>query len=113
MNYNKSHLLSWLGQRITAIIIAILLPIHIIAIPLANKKISFSLVSERLSHAEWLIIDISLLIACIYHGLNGLYSMTIDFNPDKRISKAVLFFLWFFGIMLSLYGILVLWRFVR
>lgn len=113
MNDTKSHLLSWLGQRITAIIIAILLPIHIIAIPFSDKKINFSLVSERLSHTEWLIIDIFLLIACIYHGLNGLYSMTIDFNPDKRISKAILFSLWFFGIMLSIYGFLVLWRFVR
>ncbi|MEK6656297.1 MAG: hypothetical protein AABY58_02545 [Nitrospirota bacterium] len=113
MNIKKSPLLSWLGQRITAIIIAILLPIHIIAIPFADKKISFSFVSERLSHAEWLIIDILLLLACIYHGLNGLYSMTIDFSPDKRISKGILFFLWFFGIILSIYGFLVLWRFVR
>ncbi len=113
MNIKKSHLLSWLGQRTTAIIIAVLLPIHIIAIPFADKKISYSLVSERLSHSEWLIIDIFLLIACIYHGLNGLYSITIDFNPDKRILKGILFFLYLFGIMLTIYGILVLWRFVR
>jgi succinate dehydrogenase hydrophobic anchor subunit len=113
MNIKKSHLLSWLGQRTTAIIIAVFLPIHIIAIPFADKKISYSLVSERLSHSEWLIIDIFLLIACIYHGLNGLYSITIDFNPDKRILKGILFFLYLFGIMLTIYGILVLWRFVR
>lgn len=113
MNNTKSHLLSWLGQRITAIIIAVLLPIHIIAIPFSDKKISFSFVSERLSHAEWLIIDILLLIACIYHGLNGIYFISIDFNPNKVIARALLFFLWFFGIMLTIYGTLVLWRFVR
>ncbi|MBI5043006.1 MAG: hypothetical protein HZC10_04075 [Nitrospirae bacterium] len=113
MNIKKSHLLPWLGQRITAIIIAVLLPIHIIAIPFSDKKISFSFVSERLSHTEWLIIDILLLSACIYHGLNGLYSITIDFNPDKSISKGILFFLYLFGIMLTIYGILVLRRFVR
>ena len=78
MNIQKTPLWSWLGQRISAIIIAILLTIHIIAIPFSDKKISFSFVSERLSHAEWLIIDILLLTACIYHGLNGLYSITID-----------------------------------
>ncbi|OGW50909.1 MAG: hypothetical protein A2Z50_07540 [Nitrospirae bacterium RBG_19FT_COMBO_42_15] len=113
MNIQKTPLWSWLGQRISAIIIAVLLPIHIIAVPFSDKKISFSFVSERLSHAEWLIIDILLLTACIYHGLNGLYSITIDFNPDKRISKWILFFLYLFGIMLIIYGILVLWRFIR
>lgn len=113
MNNVKSHLLSWLGQRVSAIIITVLLPIHIIAIPFSDKKISFSFVSERLSHTEWLIIDILLLSACIYHGLNGLYSITIDFNPNKGIARALMLFLWVFGFTLTIYGIFVLWRFVR
>ncbi len=113
MEIKRSYLWSWVGQRISAIIIAVVLPIHIIAIPFSDKKISFSFVSERLSHAEWLIIDILLLSACIYHGLNGIYSISIDFNPSKKIAKGLLFFFWVFGIILSIYGILVLWRFIR
>ncbi|MBI3354895.1 MAG: succinate dehydrogenase, hydrophobic membrane anchor protein [Nitrospirae bacterium] len=113
MNNTKSHLLSWLGQRITAIIIAVLLPIHIIAIPFADKKISFSLVSERLSHTGWLIFDLLLLLCCVYHGLNGIYSISLDFNPDKKTTKALSLSFLILGITLSIYGILILWSFIR
>ena len=113
MEIKRSYLWSWVGQRISAIIVAVALPIHIIAIPFSDKKISFSFVSERLSHAEWLTLDILLLLACIYHGLNGIYSISIDFNPNKRIVRGLLLFLWGFGIILSIYGVSVLWRFIR
>lgn len=113
MDAKKSPFWSWFGQRATAIILAIWLPIHIIATPLYDKKISSSIVSERLLHSGWLIFDIFLLLCSVYHSLNGVYSISLDFNPGKKIVKGFRLILLSFGIALSAYGIFVLWGFIR
>ncbi|MEK6682056.1 MAG: hypothetical protein AABY79_08850 [Nitrospirota bacterium] len=113
MSAKKSPLWSWVGQRISALILAIGIPVHIIAIPLSDKKISSSFVSERLSHTGWLIFDLLLLLCCVYHGLNGIYSISLDFNPDKKTTKALSLSFLILGITLSIYGILILWSFIR
>ncbi|MBI5181634.1 MAG: hypothetical protein HZA06_01845 [Nitrospirae bacterium] len=113
MDVKKSPFWSWLGQRLTAVILAIWIPVHIIAIPFSDKKISAPIVSERLSHTGWLIFDILLLLCCVYHGLNGIYSISLDFNPEKKIVKWLFSFLLLLGIAISIYGILILWSFIR
>jgi succinate dehydrogenase hydrophobic membrane anchor protein len=113
MNTKRSPLWSWVGQRISALILSVGIPVHIIAIPLSDKKISYSFVSERLSHTGWLIFDLLLLLCCVYHGLNGIYSISLDFNPDKKTARELSLFLVILGITLSIYGMLILWSFFR
>ena len=113
MSAKKSPLWSWVGQRISALILANGIPVHINPIPLSDKKISSSFVSERLSHTGWLIFDLLLLLCCVYHGLNGIYSISLDFNPDKKTTKALSLSFLILGITLSIYGILILWSFIR
>lgn len=73
-------MVSWLLQRVTAIFLLFGMTVHIMALPLGGKALSFSLVSGRLSHMEWVIFDILLLASCLYHGLNGIWGVILDYN---------------------------------
>lgn len=80
-------MLSWFFQRVTAVFLIFGMAVHILVLPLGGERLSYSLVSGRLSHTGWILFDLLLLASCIYHGLNGVWGVFLDYNP--RLSRII------------------------
>lgn len=113
MDINKTGLWPWFLQRVTAVILIAGMSVHIIALALGQEKIRFELVSGRLTHMGWIIFDIILLSAALYHGFSGLWAIILDFRPERIFYKVTTYTLTIIGITLFIYGILTLWAFIR
>jgi len=76
-------MLHWFFQRVTAIFLVLGMAVHILVLPLGGERLTYSLVSGRLSHMGWIVFDLLLLLSCIYHGLNGIWGVILDYNPKS------------------------------
>jgi succinate dehydrogenase hydrophobic anchor subunit len=76
-------------------------------------ELSFDNIAERLAGGAVLINDIVLLVAVVYHGLNGLRMVVLDWGlsnvAGRRVFDAVL---WLVGVAAIVYGIWALWAWV-
>jgi len=104
----KHGLWPWLLQRISGAYLAFGMAVHIIILPLGKGTITFESVSARLQHGFWLAFDLLLLMACVYHGFNGLWSVLLDFNPSLNFRRIVAWGLVAFGLIWAAYGVFVL-----
>jgi len=77
--------LAWYMQRITG---ALLVPLliahfwveHFMNATLMRGDLSYEVILTRIANPWWQAIDISFLLIALYHGLNGLYSIVLDFG---------------------------------
>jgi succinate dehydrogenase / fumarate reductase, membrane anchor subunit len=77
--------LAWYMQRITG---ALLVPLliahfwveHFMTATLMRGDLSYEAILSRIANPWWQAIDISFLLIALYHGLNGLYSILLDFG---------------------------------
>ena len=76
-------MLHWFFQRVTAVFLVVGMAVHILVLPLGGDRLSYSLVSGRLSHTGWIVFDLLLLLSCVYHGLNGIWEVILDYNPKS------------------------------
>jgi len=104
---------SWLLQRISGAYLVFGMAVHVIVLPLGKVAITFDSVSARLQHAGWLVFDLLLLAACVYHGFNGLWSILLDFNPSEKLRKGLAWALVLFGLVWIVYGVFVLAPFAK
>ncbi len=77
----------WLLQRISAVLLFILLGSHLWLIHYVylGERITFERVAERLGTSLFLSIELALLAAALYHALYGLRGIAIDYrwgNPQ-------------------------------
>jgi succinate dehydrogenase hydrophobic membrane anchor protein len=98
----------WLLQRISGAYLVFGMAVHVIVLPLGKEAITFESVSARLQHGCWLVFDLLLLAACVYHGFNGLWSVLLDFNPSLNIRRLIAWGLVVFGLIWTAYGVFVL-----
>jgi succinate dehydrogenase / fumarate reductase membrane anchor subunit len=92
-------LILWLLQRITAVLLVVLLALHIWASNFATDWAA----TFRAS------IDLSLLALALFHGLNGVRTVVLDFGPSihgRRFLSAGLVML---GIVAFLFGVYGTW----
>ena len=82
---------SWLLQRVSAVLIAFFLGVHmwVLHIDKVGDKITIDRVADRLQ-SPWLIsVYAILLVVVIYHALNGILNITADFGLGARAHKAL------------------------
>jgi succinate dehydrogenase cytochrome b556 subunit len=111
---HKGGMWAWLFQRITAVLIIICLAIHLILTHILNiGELDYSNVANRLAHASVIAVDLILLAAGIYHALNGLRMVLLDywFGPRKR-AIALNVVLWVVGLVAMGYGTWALWPWI-
>jgi succinate dehydrogenase / fumarate reductase, membrane anchor subunit len=96
--------LRWLLQRVTGIALLIFLLTHfIITHYYPVGEITFAKVAARLSQPDWKFFNLAFLILCLYHGVNGGWSILEDYL------KKGWFRLTLFGIMLIVALSLLIW----
>ena len=105
---------AWLFQRITAVVLIICLMTHLVAEHIFGLgHLSYLNISHRLSSDAFRVVDISLLAAAIYHGLNGARMVVLDYWLATRASRRALsVVLWVFGAAVFVYGMWALWPWI-
>jgi len=79
---------SWFLQRITAIFLALGLVVHFVVLHFfVQRPLTFEKVRARLSSPGWVIFDILLLAVAIYHALNGIWAIILDYDIQARTRK--------------------------
>ncbi len=90
---------AWYMQRITG---AVLVPLliahfwveHFMSATLLRGDLTYAVILQRIANPWWQAIDISFLIIALYHGLNGLYGIVLDYGkigPRAARFAAILF----------------------
>jgi succinate dehydrogenase hydrophobic anchor subunit len=112
----------WFLQRVTGAGLIVLLLIHVIVnhylnITEAEKGILpglvvFSNVADRFKTAGYWVIDLFLLSFVLYHGLNGIRNIALDYGARGAIERAVTAVLLAIGVAAFIFGIFALAAFV-
>lgn len=100
--------LAWFLQRITAILLAYFLFWHIVVLHyISTEKITFEKVYERLNEniTFWYIFYFLFIPSVVFHGLNGLYGVILDYNPSDKLRKILLIVFWIVGLVLTYIGL--------
>ena len=111
---HRGGMFSWLFQRITAVLLIVCLAIHLILTHIANiGQIDTENITARLAHRGLTAVDIILLAAGIYHALNGLRMVLMDYWFTSRTRALWLTMgLWVVGLVAFGYGIWALWPWI-
>jgi len=89
----------WLLQRISAALLVVLLGLHIWASNFATDWASLLRAG----------VDISLLAVALFHGLNGVRTIVLDFGLGVQARRFVSVSLWMLGFAAFLFGMYGLW----
>ena len=87
----------WLLQRITAILLVLFLGLHLWA---SNFTVEWTATFRA-------VVDLVLLALALFHGLNGVRTIILDFGPGiqgRRFLSATLALLGITGFLFGLYG---------
>ncbi len=114
LDRSRGGMWPWLGQRVTAVLVIVTIMVHLVLTHyVAIGELSFDNIGERLAGGVVLVNDIVLLVAVVYHALNGLRMVVLDWGlsnvAGRRVFDAVL---WLVGIATVAYGIWALWVWV-
>ncbi len=104
----------WLGQRVTAVLVIATILVHLVLTHyIAIGHLSYDNIAERLAGGAVLVNDIVLLFAVVYHALNGLRMVVLDWglssSGGRRAFDVVL---WIVGVAAVIFGIWALWVWV-
>lgn len=104
----------WLGQRVTAVLVLVTIMLHLVLTHyIAIGELSFDNIGDRLAGGAVLINDIVLLLAVVYHALNGLRMVVLDWGLASSGARRVFdVALWLVGVLAVAYGIWALWVWV-
>lgn len=109
MRKESIEIWSWILQRITAVFLVIGLFLHFWVLHyIDDKPLTFSVVQERVQSPFWIIFDSLLLIAVVYHALNGIWSIVLDWNPRKSIRRFLGWFLSAVGVITFIVSMYIL-----
>lgn len=102
---------AWLFQRLTAVLLAYFLFWHIIVLHFLNtKKISLDLVLTRIRDNEifWMTFYAVFIPSLLFHAMNGLWSVILDYDPPRLLKRMILALLWITGIALTIIGLVTI-----
>lgn len=114
----------WIIQRITGVVLVVLLAIHIGVNHFGNldkpgvstrerELIVFSDVAFRMGMVLWWVIDVALLAFVVYHGLNGIRNIALDLGVKRGGDRIVSSLLTVIGLVTFGFGIAALIAFRR
>lgn len=111
---HRGGMWSWLFQRITAVLLIVCLAIHLTYTHILNiGQLDSANIGARLAHAGLTAVDIILLAAGIFHALNGLRNVLMDYWFTSRArAMALTIVLWVVGLAAMGYGTWALWPWI-
>lgn len=85
----RRNVIGWYLQRVTGALLIVLLAAHFwvehfMSAELRRGDLSYHAILGRISNPVWQFIDIAFLIVALYHGLNGLRNIVLDYSRIGR-----------------------------
>lgn len=104
----------WFLQRLSAALIVLILSLHLYQIHYAElgKPILFAGVVLRLKNILLLAVDSSLLLLGLFHGLNGLRAVLLDYSVLAKYEHQISWGLTSVGLIFFSWGMRGLWAFI-
>ncbi len=100
----------WLFQRITAVVLILGLAVHLFALHIVDLgSLNYANVADRLTSVFFMVVDFSLLAAGLFHALNGLRMVLLDYGFRGGRRVALNAGLWVVGLGFFVYGVWALW----
>ena len=114
LDRSRGGMWPWLGQRVTAVIVIVTIMVHLVLTHfVAIGELSYDNIGERLASGAVLANDVLLLVAVVYHALNGVRMVMLDWGLAGRSARRGFdAFLWVAGVTAVVYGIWALWVWV-
>jgi succinate dehydrogenase / fumarate reductase membrane anchor subunit len=106
----------WFLQRVTAVLLVVLLAVHIVIDHFWNMStldLKVSSIHLRLGQLIWVGVDWSMLAVVLFHGLNGTRTVMFDFDMFIKRKKWVDVGLWILGVAMLVWGIIILIPFIN
>lgn len=103
----------WFLQRITGVLLILLVGIHILVVhfipmgfALAEQfgVSSYQATYERLAGGWFFAIDWTLLVLALYHGLNGVRTVILDFSFGPKLNLLISIIFVLVGVLAIIYG---------
>lgn len=79
----------WLAQRVSGILLALGLPVHVLRLYFAPQPVTYAWVTGVLSNAGWKAFHVVLLVALVFHSMAGLRSFVLDYRTARRFRQWV------------------------
>jgi succinate dehydrogenase / fumarate reductase membrane anchor subunit len=106
----------WFLQRVTAVLLVVLLAVHIVIDHFWNMStldLKVSSIHVRLGQLIWIGVDWSMLAVVLFHGLNGTRTVMFDFDMFIKRKKWVDVGLWILGVAMLVWGMIILVPFIN
>lgn len=89
------NVIGWYLQRITGALLVVLLAAHFwvehfMSAELRRGDLSYEAILSRIANPVWQFIDIAFLLVALYHGLNGLRNIILDYSRIGQRAAQVL-----------------------
>jgi len=105
MHYRwKTGMLAWVLFRLTGLALILYLSMHIWVISNLHDREKFDLVMNFLGSWQFRLLEIGLFIAVIYHALNGVRIMIVDFWGGAVHQARIFWILAVIGFILFIAG---------
>jgi succinate dehydrogenase / fumarate reductase membrane anchor subunit len=107
---SRTGSLGWLLQRISAVILFVLLLFHFITYHFltSGRSVEYRQVLERAQSWWFPLLQFAFLLTALYHGLNGLWSILEDYTTSKYWRLAWYSLLVTVGVVLLFVGTLTI-----
>ncbi len=112
----------WLFQRVSGLLLIFFLAVHIwmghfsgLGDVIAGRQeelVLYDIVKQRLAQGFFIFVDFSLLALVLFHGLNGIRNILLEWRPAARRQTLVTRGIWALGIVTFAYGARVLLIFI-
>ncbi len=104
----------WLAQRLSAAFLLFFLGVHfwVLHLALGEESISFNTVAARLQGPFFVFVDAFLLAIVLFHALNGLRAVLLDFTFFQRREPLVSTILALLGLATLAFGLFNLVPFI-
>ena len=114
LDRSRGGMWPWLGQRVSAVLVIVTIMIHLVLTHyVAIGQLSYANIGARLAGGVVVVNDIVLLVAVVFHGLNGLRMVVLDWGLAGSGGRRVFdIALWLVGIVAVVFGIWALWVWV-
>jgi succinate dehydrogenase / fumarate reductase membrane anchor subunit len=108
---SKSGALVWFWQRISAVILFVMLLFHFVSYHfMAKGSYEWSRVVTKMQSPWFNLIQFMFLITALYHGLNGVWMVSEDYIHSRPGRIVVLSILFVLGISLFFIGTLTIFK---
>ena len=107
---------SWYLQRITALLLVMGMAVHFFTFHFSPERYSsryYDEIVSRFCSPGWIAFHLCLLSLVVFHGLNGLWGIVMDFHINKKAVGLLKGGLWITGIILFGAGLYILILFAR